>query len=158
MSLKKIFDMANFSQVALVVRDAETVKKNWAAILGVEVPPTAPYTDPAITKTKCFGVDAPLANSKLVFFDIAPGIQLELIEPNEEHSVWRDEMERLEEGLHHIAFNVKNIDQVAKELVEEYDAVIEQEGFYGDGSGKYIYLDLKKMLKVRVELLESFNS
>jgi hypothetical protein len=41
-------------------------------------------------------------------------VQLELIEPNEAHSVWRDEMERLEEGLHHIAFTVDNIDEVER--------------------------------------------
>lgn len=158
MSLKKVFEAARFSQVALVVRDIEEVKKNWAAILGEEVPPTSPYMDPAIVHTKVLGKEAPDANSKLAFFNLVPGVQLELIEPNEAHSVWRDEMERLEEGLHHIAFTVDNIDEVAQELVDEYDAVIEQEGLYADASGKYIYLDLKKKLKVRIELLESFNN
>lgn len=157
MSLQKLFEASRFSQVALVVRDIEEVKKNWAAILGTEVPATSPYMDPAVVHTKVLGEDAPDANSKLAFFNLVPGVQLELIEPNEAHSVWRDEMEKSGEGLHHIAFTVDHIDEVAKELVDEYDAVIEQEGLYADASGKYIYLDLKKKLKVRVELLESFN-
>jgi hypothetical protein len=31
MSLKKVFEAARFSQVALVVRDIEEVKKNWGS-------------------------------------------------------------------------------------------------------------------------------
>jgi methylmalonyl-CoA/ethylmalonyl-CoA epimerase len=157
MSLKGVLESSHFSQVALVVNDLESTKKEWARLLGVEVPETAPYTDPMITETKFYGKDAPLANSKLAFIDLVPGVQLELIEPNQEHSVWRDEITRIGEGLHHIAFNVDDTDSVVKQLIDEYDAVVEQEGFYGDKSGKYTYLSLHKKLKCRIELLESFR-
>ncbi len=156
MSLRKVFESAEFAQVAMVVEDIEAVKKLWASVLGVEVPPTNPCGDYAVTQTTVFGEPAPLADSKLAFFTLVPGVQLELIEPNKEHSVWRDEMDKKGEGLHHIAFTVKDADEAAKILIEDYDAVIEQAGNYGDGTGKYIYLSLHKDLKCRIELLENF--
>lgn len=157
MSLKGILERSKFAQVALVVNDIETVKKEWAKLFGIEEPETQPYTDPTITKTRIFGEDAPLANSKLAFIDLVPGVQIEFIEPNQEHSVWRDEITRSGEGLHHIAFYVDDTDKVVQQLKDEFEAVVEQEGFYGDASGKYTYLSLHKHLKCRVELLESFN-
>lgn len=157
MGLEGILKRSNFAQVAMVVENMEEVKKNWASLLGVPVPPTQPCGEYEVCKTRLHGKDAPLANSNLCFFELLPGLQLELIEPNREHSVWRDEMERIGEGLHHVAFNVDNADEVVKQLVEEYDAVVEQEGFYGDASGKYVYLSLHKTLKCRIELLESFR-
>ena len=48
-------------------------------------------------------------------------------------------------------------DEVAKRLQEEMGATFEQEGNYGDGSGKYIYLLCEETLKCRLELLQSFN-
>ena len=59
--------------------------------------------------------------------------------------------------IHHIAFQVDDADEVAKRLQEEMGATFEQEGNYGDGSGKYIYLLCEETLKCRLELLQSFN-
>lgn len=44
-----------------------------------------------------------------------------------------------------------------KVLTEEYGAVVEQHGLYGDASGQYTYLDAQETLKCRIELLESFR-
>ena len=73
------------------------------------------------------------------------------------HSVWRDWITEHGEGIHHIAFGVEGADEVAQKLVDQFGAVIEQRGFYGDGSGQCIYLDCFKELKCRIELLESFR-
>ena len=109
-------------------------------------------------QTRVFGEPAPDANCRLAFFDLTPGVQLELIEPNEAPSVWRDHLNQYGEGIHHIAFQVESgtSDQVIEQLIKEFDAVVEQRGIYGDGSGQYIYLSLHKHLACRIELLESF--
>ena len=54
-------------------------------------------------------------------------------------SVWRDWITEHGEGIHHIAFGVEGADEVAQKLVDQFRAVIEQRGFYGDGSGP-VYL------------------
>ena len=72
-------------------------------------------------------------------------------------SVWRDHLDKYGEGIHHIAFQVEDGDAVVKRLQDEFGAVVEQMGTYGDGSGQYIYLSLQKELKCRIELLESYK-
>ena len=71
--------------------------------------------------------------------------------------MWRDHLDKYGEGIHHIAFQVDNADEVIDRLRREFDAVVEQEGNYSDGSGRYIYLSLQKKLKCRLEILESYR-
>lgn len=157
MGMSKILDHVKFSQVGFVVNDLETTKRVYAALFGVEVPPTVTGGEYEVNRCTVFGEPAPDAACNMAFFDLRPGVQLELIEPNDAHSVWRDILNEKGEGIHHIAFNVDDTDAVVKVLVEEYGAVVEQHGLYGDASGQYTYLDAQKTLKCRIELLESFR-
>ena len=157
MSMSKILDHVMFSQVGFVVHDLESTKKVYATLFGVEVPPTVTGGEYEITHCSVAGQPAPDAKCKMAFFDLRPGVQLELIEPNEAPSVWRDILNEKGEGIHHIAFNVDNTDAVVKVLTEEYGAVVEQHGLYGDASGQYTYLNASETLKCRIELLESFR-
>ena len=110
-----------------------------------------------MTQTQVYGKPAPDAACVMAFLICPLSVQLELIQPNEEPSVWRDYLNTYGEGIHHIAFQVDDADEVAKRLQEEMGATFEQEGNYGDGSGKYIYLLCEETLKCRLELLQSFN-
>ena len=157
MSMSKILEHVNFSQVGFVVNDIEKTKQVYAALFGVEAPPTSTGGEYEVTRCSIAGQPAPDAKCKLAFFDLRPGVQLELIEPNEAHSVWRDILNEKGEGIHHIAFNVDDTDAVVKILTEEYGATVEQHGIYGDGSGQYTYLNAQETLKCRIELLESFR-
>ena len=91
----------------------------------------------------------------MAFFDVGPGIQLELIQPNEKPSTWRNFLDEHGEGIHHVAFQVRNsAEKVAK--AEAAGLHLIQHGVYGDGSGEYNYLDAPE-LKCIVELLESYE-
>ena len=158
MNLPGILSTARFSQVGFVCNDIEETKKKFALLFGIEPVPTQECGEYSITKTEVFGKPAPDANSVLAFMDLTPGVQLELIQPNEAPSVWRDWITEHGEGIHHIAFGVDDADETAKELIDKFGAVIEQRGIYGDGSGQYIYLDCLKELKCRIELLQSFRN
>lgn len=157
MGLKAILDNAKFAQVGFVVNDIEETKKKYSLLFDMAEPPAVPGGDYAITQTTVYGKPAPDAACLLAFFDLREGVQLELIQPNKTPSVWRDHLDKYGEGIHHIAFFVDNADEVVEKLKAEFDAVVEQVGNYGDGSGRYIYLSLEKHLKCRIELLESFN-
>ena len=156
MEVKKIFDNAKFAQVGFVVNDIEATIKQYALVFGCAAPSAVPAGDYAVTQTKVFGQPAPEADSKMAFFDLTSGVQLELIEPNEKPSVWRDHLNKYGEGIHHIAFVVDSIDDTVAECLK-MGMVLEQEGFYGDASGKYAYLDAFDSLKCRIELLENFK-
>ena len=144
------------AQVALIVKDIEETKKKWAEFLGVEVPPTQPIGDYAVTKTQFMGEPAPDAYCWMAFFDVGPGLQLELIQPNDQPSTWRNFLVEKGEGIHHVAFQVKDSAAVVANA-EANGLKLVQRGVYGDGSGEYNYLEAPD-LKCIVELLESYNN
>ncbi|MDR2589507.1 MAG: VOC family protein [Oscillospiraceae bacterium] len=143
------------TQVALVVNDIEKTKTRLAALFGIEPPPTIEAGDPTITKTHVHGKLTPDARCRMAFFSVGENVQLELIEPNEVSSVWRDFLNEKGEGIHHIAFGVKGMDNVVK-ACEDFGMKEVQKGFYGDASGCYSYLDPGDGLPFILELLESF--
>ena len=143
------------AQVGFIVKDIEATKRRWAEFLGVDVPPTQPCGDYKVTGTVFEGQSAPEANALLAFFDVGPGLQLELIQPNEAPSTWRNFLNEHGEGMHHLAFMVKNsAEQVAN--AEKAGLRLVQRGLYGDASGEYNYLDAPD-LKCIIELLENYR-
>ncbi len=143
------------AQVGFIVRDVEASKRKWAEFLGVDVPPTQSAGDYATTGTIYRGEPAPEATCLMAFFDIGPGLQLELIQPNEAPSTWRDFLNEHGEGMHHIAFQVRDSGaQIAS--AEAAGLKLVQHGLYGDGSGEYNYLEAPELHCI-VELLESYR-
>ena len=143
-------------QVGFIVKDINATKKKWAEFLGVEEPEAALCGEYEITQTEFKGEPAPEANSYLAFFVFVPGLQLELIQPNEAPSTWRNYLNEHGEGIHHVAFNIKGMKMPeAVKRCEDFGMVLEQKGEYGDGSGRYTYMNGYKDLKCIIELLES---
>ena len=144
------------AQVGFIVRDIETTKRKFAEFLGVPVPPTVGGGEYAITQTTVEGQPAPDANCQMAFFDVGPGMQLELIQPNGVKSTWQDFLDAHGEGVHHLAFQVKDTD--GKLLAcKSIGMPCVQRGKYGDGGGEYAYLDANKDLKCFIETLESYH-
>ena len=103
-----------------------------------------------------WGEPAPEANSLLAFFDVGPGLQLELIQPNEAPSTWRNYLNEHGEGIHHVAFNIQGMNMAeAVKRCEDFGMTEEQKGEYGDASGRYVYMNAYKDLKCIIELLEN---
>ena len=142
-------------QVAIVVKDIEATKQKWAEFFGIEPPPTVNTGSYEVTKTTYKGEPAPDAACKMAFFNVGPNMSLELIEPNGVKSTWQDFLDEKGEGIHHIAFGVKNTDEKVANC-EKAGMKLVQRGNYGDGSGEYAYIDATADLKCIVETLESF--
>lgn len=142
-------------QVAIIVRDMDKAKKAFTELLGLPVPETAAPGPYEVTQTHYQGEPAPQAKANLAFFKVGENLQLELIEPNGEKSVWQDHLDEHGEGFHHIAFQVKDIDEKVEACeAAGYKAV--QRGKYASGTGEYAYLDATKDLKIFLELLENY--
>ena len=156
LNFEKILEPGEFAQVGFVVNNLQEAKEAFAKLFGVDVPENVSGGDYEITKATTFGKPSPDVSIQMAFFDLSDGVALELIEPNEVSSVWRDHLEKYGEGIHHIAFRVKDIDMTAAKLKEIFGAVEESQGLYGDASGRYMYLNTQKILKCRLELLQSF--
>lgn len=143
-------------QVGFIVKDIARIKKKWAEFLGVEEPEAVLCGEYEITKTEYKGEAAPEANSYLAFFDVGPGLQLELIQPNEHPSTWRNYLDEHGEGIHHVAFQIRDMKMPeAVKHCEDFGMILEQKGEYGDGTGRYAYMNAYQDLKCIIELLES---
>ncbi len=137
-------------QIGIVVHDIEKTAQAYASFFNVDVPPIEWTGTQEEAQTRYKGEPSP-ARAKLAFFDME-SIQLELIEPDEHPSTWRDHLDEYGESVHHIAFIVKDMQGVVKRM-EQNGMPLIQKGEY-DG-GRYAYMDTMKELKVLFELLEN---
>jgi len=154
-SMESILGTNVVTQIGIIVKDIETTKQKFAQFLGVPAPANVDGGDYAITQTSVCGEPAPDANCLMAFFDAGPNVQIELIQPNEYKSTWRDFLDEHGEGVHHIAFVVKNTDEKIA-ACEKLGIPCVQRGKYGSGTGEYAYLDARKDLKCFIELLENY--
>ena len=143
------------TQVGFIVRDIEKAKRKFAEFFGVEPPPHFDGGKYEVTGITVEGKPAPDANCLLAFFDAGPNVQIELIQPNGAKSTWQDFLDEHGEGIHHIAFVVKEMESKVKDC-EEFGMKCLQRGRYGDGSGEYAYMDARSGLKCIIELLENY--
>lgn len=142
----------DITQVGMVVNDIEQTSKDWAELLGVPVPPVIVTDTMDIAQTQYNGQPSP-ARAKLAFFSLGDKVSLELIEPDRNPSTWRESLDAHGEGVHHIAFVIKGMqDKIA--LMEKLGLKCVQKGEYT--GGRYAYLDAAdNKYKVVFELLEN---
>lgn len=139
------------TQIGIIVKDIDESSKTFADFFGVEKPKWN-WTDGYEKSHAEFNGKPSDARAKLAFFDMGQ-VQIELIEPDENMSTWKEFLDKHGEGVHHIAFQVKDMDEKIKALEKNNMSLI-QKGDY-DG-GRYAYIDTLSKLKVIIELLENF--
>lgn len=150
-----IIDTNILTQVGFIVRDIEASKKKFAEFFGVPEPIHFDGGQFEVTGTTVHGEPAPRANCLMAFFDVGPNTQIELIQPNGEKSTWQDFLDEHGEGIHHIAFHVKNMDEKIL-ACENFGMKCVQRGKYGNGGGEYAYMDASADMKCLLELLENY--
>lgn len=141
-------DFKKVTQVAMVVKDAEAKAKVFAQIFGVDVP-EGRWTEPYDTAHTTFNGEPTEARSKLVFFEME-NLQIELIQPDGKPSTWQQYLDKHGEGIHHIAFFVKDMEGELTRL-GEIGMNLEQRGQYT--GGEYAYLNGGELLPCIFELL-----
>jgi len=97
------------TQVGIIVRDIETKARAWSEILGLPMPNII-ITD-TVDKTKAEYNGKPTkARAKLAFFHMGQ-LDVELIEPIDGPSTWKDQLDQHGDSLHHIAFEIKDMQE-----------------------------------------------
>lgn len=138
------------AQLGILCHDIEKTAKAWADFLGLDGYEVVLSSPPEVAHT-VYQDKATQARCKQAFFMLGEQLQLELIEPDEHESTWRESLEAHGEGLHHIAFWVKGTDT----LIAKLDAAsmrTQQTGAWP--GGRYAYIDALPQLKTVIELLE----
>lgn len=141
-------------QVGIIVSDIEKTSRRLVEVLGLS--PPAFQTTPGYAQVETTYKGQPSeATAKLAFFSVGQ-LQIELIEPDEKPSVWRDFLDQKGEGAQHIAIRVADTKR-ATDHFAKYGIGVAQQGLYGDRSGMYTYMDSQDQLGTTIELLENFG-
>lgn len=145
-----ILGTSMITQIGLLVNDIEATSQAYADFFGVEKPSWS-WTDTVDKAQTEYKGESSEARAKLAFFNMG-SVQLELIEPDQHPSTWRDHLNKYGEGPHHIAFVVDGMKEKVA-LMEKNGMKLVQKGEYT--GGRYAYLDTFHPLKVMLELLEN---
>ena len=138
------------TQIGLVVKDIDKAIETYSKIFGLPKPSVSIAGGPDADAT--YRGEPTNARAKLAFFKLGQ-VDLELIEPIGEGSVWQEILDERGECVHHIAFQVKGTDNVTNFLAD-YNMPVIQQGHYP--GGMYTYVDSEPVLGVMLELLENF--
>jgi catechol 2,3-dioxygenase-like lactoylglutathione lyase family enzyme len=144
-------ETSKVAQIGIIVRDIEAAAKDYADFLGLPMPAiseTAPFE-----QSRAVYMGRPCqATAKLAFLPVGDGIDIELIQPDGKPSTWQEHLDTHGEGIHHIAFWIKDTAGKTKRL-EMGGMGLLQKGEWG--SGRYAYFDARQKLKTVIETLES---
>ena len=136
------------TQIAIVVRDVEKTAAKYAELFGVDTPKWQ-LTGPLEKTHAEYRGEPTEARAKLAFFRFK-NITLELIEPVDGPSTWKEILDTRGEGVHHIAFKVKNTAEKVEKFKELGMSLSQKGDFPG---GNYAYIDSMDALKVIIEFL-----
>lgn len=150
----KPFDGDKIVQIGIVVDDVEKYAQKYAKFFGVETPNVIISEKLDIAKTHYHGKQTK-ARVKQAFFNF-DNITIEVLEPVGGPSTWREFLENNGPGVHHIAFQVKGMDQRIDEMENRGADLIQQGQWTGGSGGRYAYFDSNDQLAVILELLENF--
>ena len=137
-------------QVAVVVRDVEAKAKAYADLFGLKVP-AVHLTGPQEESHSRYRGKPTDGRAKLAFIQLE-NLSLELIEPVGGPSTWQEFLDAHGEGVHHIAFRIKDTDGHIAMLAKKGIPLVQRGDFKG---GVYSYFDGSEKLGMILELLEN---
>jgi methylmalonyl-CoA/ethylmalonyl-CoA epimerase len=143
------------TRIRVIVHDVDDATSRWSQFLGLapEVGPVDAGKGPAMRVTYR-GEPAPDAEIRCTLFRVAPNFYIELMQPNEFPSVWRDILDANGEGLHSLGFFVPDMAEAVRSSLA-FGADLMQAGEFGTGDGRYAYLDFRADLKTIIEVEET---
>lgn len=150
----KPFNGNRIVQIGLVVRDVEKCAGNYAEFFGVDVPEVTITETEDTAKTR-FHEKPTKARAKLAFFHF-DNVTIELIEPIDGPSTWKEFLDTKGQGVHHIAFETRDMDKHMTQMENRQVSLIQQGRWTAGSGGQYAYFDTQPQLAVILELLENF--
>jgi catechol 2,3-dioxygenase-like lactoylglutathione lyase family enzyme len=140
-------DLQKLCQVCIVVRDIEASAKRYSELFGVAMPEIFSTPSVDIAHTVFQGETTP-TRARLAVFHVGSMV-LELLEPDDEPSSWRDFLEKHGEGVHHIGFGVDDLPETLRVLGDQ--GITERHS--GDyPGGRYVTVDSAQQLGVLLNL------
>lgn len=147
---KPKLDLNNMIQIAIVVKDIEKAAKAWSEMFGVEMPEITPVPPPDVCQIYYRGKKT-ATRAKLACIK-AGQITIELTEPDEMDSSWKEYLDEHGQGVHHLGFTVgsdENRDKIIR-LFEDNDMEVRHYGYYPGGS--YTFVNTEDELGVNLNI------
>ena len=141
------------TQVGIIVKDVEKSAEAWSAFLGLTEVPGISIAEGHESVPTEYNSKPTKAKAKLAFFQL-DNITIELIEPLGGESTWQEFLDENGEGIHHIAFQVEDMDTRIAEFDKAGLPLIQRGGW---GSGEYSYVEGSDGMAVIIELLENYK-
>jgi len=138
------------TQVGIIVRDIEIKARVWSEVLGLPMPNVI-ITDTVDKAQTEYNGKPTIARAKLAFFHMGQ-LDVELIEPIDGPSTWKDQLDQHGDSLHHIAFVIRGMQEKIAYLDSKGIPLIQRGEHTG---GRYAYLDGVAQLGTVLELLEN---
>lgn len=137
------------AQIGIVVHNIDEAAERFSKILGIEKPNII-ISDGHETAHTLYKGQPSEARAKLAFLNVGQ-VDIELIEPIGEPSVWKDVLDQKGEGVHHIAFWVEDTNKSLQFLGQFGIEQTQRGDFTG---GMYTYVNSEPAIGVMLELLQ----
>jgi 4-hydroxyphenylpyruvate dioxygenase-like putative hemolysin len=148
--VKKILGLDKVNQVGIVVRDMDKAIRNYWEIFGISFPKVVvpDYFNRVYRgKPGNFRMKIGLA--------MMGEVQIELIQPLEGKTIYGEFLERWGEGIHHLGFDLNNLDERVAAFQELGIGVLMSGERVG---GKFAYMDTEGTVGIIVELMQREKS
>ena len=141
------------AQVCLVVKDLDKTVENYWKLFGIGPWHFYTYGKPLVKKMSYHG--RPCEYKMRVALSYVGPLRIELIEPMEGDTIYRDFVEEHGYGVHHFGVLVENMESaIAEAAACGLTMTQDGSGFGLDGDGHYAYLDTEDKIGVTMELIE----
>ncbi len=131
-----LIDNTAIMQIAIIVKDIEKTAENYAKVFGMPVPEIQDV--PPISEVPIFyRGERTDSRAKICCFQMG-NIILELTEPDDTPSSWKEFYDKHGQGVHHIGIQVQDRD-AALEALRDLGAEVNHVGYYPTGS--YTFMD-----------------
>jgi catechol 2,3-dioxygenase-like lactoylglutathione lyase family enzyme len=139
--------------IAIIVRDVEKAAKEWADLFAMEVPKWSLSDPPEKSNVRYRGKPTE-ARLKTAFLKL-DNLRIEIMEPVGGPSTWMEFLKTRGEGVHHVAFRIKGMDEQAANIEKMGMPLIQRGEWTAYTGGAYAYFD-SPQLGVILELLENY--
>ena len=141
------------AQIAMVVEDLDATVEQYQKLFGIGGWTFYTYGKPLVKEMSYHG--QPSEHSFRVALSYFGDMRIELIQPLEGESIYKDFIAEHGYGLQHLGVMVEDMETALEQArAAGLEMIQDGSGFGLDGDGHYAYLDTQKTLGVTIELIE----
>jgi methylmalonyl-CoA/ethylmalonyl-CoA epimerase len=149
----KQFPIKEIAQICIIVPDLEEATKNFWEKFGVGPWHFYTYGKPLVKRMTRNGQPTEY-KMRVALSNIGP-MRIELIEPLEGDTVYKEFIEKHGYGIHHLGILTDNMQKSISDAKEAGIAMtMDGAGFGPDDDGHYAYLDTEPLVQTTFELIE----